>query len=108
MKLENVVKTVLKQIDDSFGEVKQKKCVPYRIKYKGRYITLNSGKSLWKQLGHAKSALTNHLKLYSCCPHIGEDISEDWNMRHTIGKKLDEEILETIMKDIEFVPVIED
>lgn len=34
---------------------------PYRIKYKGNFIKTRSGKSVWRTLGFAKSALRNHV-----------------------------------------------
>lgn len=32
-----------------------------RIKFLGKYVTLNSGKTIWKRIGDAKSALIHHL-----------------------------------------------
>lgn len=40
----------------------KKKQIPYRIKVNGRYIRLKSGKTIWKCLGHAKTALHNHFE----------------------------------------------
>lgn len=40
----------------------QKKMVPgtWVIKHEGKCLTLSSGKGMWKQIGHAKTALINH------------------------------------------------
>jgi len=38
-----------------------KPTTPYRIKFRGEFITLESGKTLWRTKGHAKSAMTNHI-----------------------------------------------
>jgi hypothetical protein len=40
----------------------------WQIKINGRTIKLRSGKSLWKEKGHAKSALKEHLKCVSHDP----------------------------------------
>lgn len=42
-----------------------KKSRPHRIKFMGEFITLNSGKTVWKRIGDAKSALNNHLGSYA-------------------------------------------
>lgn len=39
-----------------------KPTTPYRIKFRGEFITLKSGKTLWRTQGHAKSAMTNHIQ----------------------------------------------
>lgn len=37
-----------------------KKARPHRIKFMGEFVTLNSGKTVWKRIGDAKSALHHH------------------------------------------------
>jgi hypothetical protein len=39
---------------------KRKNRIPYRIKIYGEFIQVNSGKTVWACLGHAKTALHNH------------------------------------------------
>ncbi len=42
-----------------------KKARPHRIKFMGEFVTLNSGKTVWKRIGDAKSALNNHFDSYA-------------------------------------------
>ena len=52
----------------------QKKVVPgaWVVKHNERVLTLSSGKGIWKQIGHAKSALINHFDHIYCYPKIHE------------------------------------
>lgn len=56
----------------------QKKMVPgaWVVKHNDKVLTLSSGKSIWKQSGHAKSALINHFE------HI-----YPWDVIQTFGFK---------------------
>lgn len=42
-----------------------KKARPHRIKFMGEFVTLNSGKTVWKRIGDAKNALNNHFTSFA-------------------------------------------
>lgn len=56
---EHVDKVLSPYILDS-EDAKKKRA--FRILYKGKILKLSSGKSVWGQLGHAKTALKCHIK----------------------------------------------
>ena len=54
---------ILDSMISSQKEKKSKTCV---AKYKDKNLIMRSGKSSWKQIGHAKSAITNHFHSWEC------------------------------------------
>lgn len=67
--------TTLQQVLDSFkpggpGKIKVPKTV-WRIKVDGQFITVISGKTVWKRIGDAKNALRNHVEAICC-------LTSDW------------------------------
>lgn len=67
MASQSVKSTIPKEIIDylslTFKKGKTvKPTTPYRIKFLGEFVTLESGKTLWRTKGHAKSAMVNHIK----------------------------------------------
>lgn len=58
-----IPENILKVVIDSFNIEQKtiKKTIPHRIKINGNFITTMSGKTIWKTLGHAKSALNHHI-----------------------------------------------
>ncbi len=84
--------------------------IPHRIKVNGQYVTLRSGKSLWKSIGNAKAALNNHLSdlEYHRIPYsevkILQSIGGKLNRRYMAG------IIEILVKEgiVEFVPHTDD
>lgn len=65
---------------------------PTQIRVLGELVSLSNGKQLWNQIGHAKSALTNHL----CCVH--------WDQKR-YGQPMSDVVRQMIEKGlIEFVP----
>lgn len=77
-----------------------RKIEPTRIKYKGEFIALHSGKTIWNRPSHAKLALLNHIKdsihSYNYMRKIPDRITCD-------ASKLMDELIET--KTIELIPV---
>ena len=73
----------------------------WRIKVDGRFIMTSSGKTVWKQLGHAKSALRLHFedvkyKLRRSDDHTYKDIAAFYEMCY-----------QKFLKDrVEFVKII--
>lgn len=47
------------------AESKPKKIKPCRIKLDGKFLTLDSGKTIWKRKGDAKSAFKNNFSRYA-------------------------------------------
>ena len=74
---------------------------PVRIRVRGQFVSLSSGKRIWNTVGFAKSALTNHLS------HIGYYPNEGWRT-HTSAAEV-KAIVNSLIEDgtIEFVPITE-
>ncbi len=47
-------------LDEMISSQKEKKSKTYVAKYKGKNITVRSGKSSWKAVNHAKAAIIQH------------------------------------------------
>jgi hypothetical protein len=47
-------------LDQMISNQKEKKAKTYVAQYKGKNLIMRSGKSSWKQIGHAKSAILCH------------------------------------------------
>lgn len=55
------VRAVISSLEAAADDAKPLKRRPCRLMVSGKFVTLNSGKSLWNQPGHAKTALRNHI-----------------------------------------------
>jgi hypothetical protein len=64
------------QLTSSFGIYKSGKKKAYVILVKGKRVILSSGKHTWSTLGHAKSALTNHL--FYCYRGLQHGDTKNW------------------------------
>ena len=60
----NIDQDVLRQIDATFmkKDHRLRKSTPCRVRFLGKFITTKSGKTLWRTMGHAKSAILNHFE----------------------------------------------
>jgi hypothetical protein len=60
----NIDQTVLESMNSSFPKHDHhlRKSTPCRIRFNGRFITTLSGKTLWRTVGHAKTALLHHFE----------------------------------------------
>jgi hypothetical protein len=54
-------------LDKMISSQKEKKSKTFVVKYKGKNLIMRSGKSSWKAVGHAKSAVLNHFKQEENC-----------------------------------------
>lgn len=81
--------TPLEMAIDSFKpttKTPKKRGIPHRIKYQDQFITTNSGKTVWSNIGAAKNALRNHVYC-------------------TVGYEYKDEVYDELMKLVEFVPL---
>lgn len=56
---------LIAEIEKTFAktsELKNVKTTPCRISFKGQFVTLASGKTIWRNESFARSALLNHFK----------------------------------------------
>jgi hypothetical protein len=60
----SITKKLLADIEESFnhGLAQKGKTKPCRIKFNGKFITTLSGKTVWRNITFAKSALLNHFR----------------------------------------------
>ena len=60
-------------LDTMISKQKEKKAKTYVARYKGKNLIMRSGKSSWRQVNHAKSAIICHFErqegLYKYFPH---------------------------------------
>ncbi len=73
-----VPQEVVNEITNSFLPASTGKTKPCRIKIKGQFIATNSKKTMWRNIGFARSALLNHFSGSSAVKdivikHFGED-----------------------------------
>ncbi|RTL01308.1 MAG: hypothetical protein EKK57_04955 [Proteobacteria bacterium] len=69
----NITPELITTIQRSFKTEKSPKTVktrPCRIKFYGNFIVTHSGKTVWRNIGFAKSALLCHLQLDSTICHL--------------------------------------
>lgn len=60
-----IPKELIKAIENTFLTAKTPKTVktcPCRIKFNGQFITVSSGKTIWRNKGFAKSAFLHHME----------------------------------------------
>lgn len=87
-----------------------KRMQPTRIKYKGKFLTLPSGKTLWRRPGDAKSALINaietgYLTLYNYDTRsYDRRDGKHKNMTHAEVRELHELLKQEMLALVEFVP----
>jgi len=69
----NITSQVLDIITSTFKSTNTTiKTKPCRIKFRGKFITTASKKTMWRNCGFAKSALLNHFQNdYSICQLVG-------------------------------------
>lgn len=112
--------TIINKISNAFlsslnlETKKLKKNKPVRIRYNGQFVTLKSGKTIWKRLGDAKSALrhdfnsspTGHFE-YKRCFHPDYFHYEFEGTQYTWeeAKKISENAYLEVLKVVEFVEV---
>lgn len=56
-----IPKEVVDKITNSFLPASTGKTKPYRIKINGQFIAMTSKKTMWRNIGFARSALLNHV-----------------------------------------------
>lgn len=69
----NITQTQLNLIENTFKQPQSKvKTRPCRIKFNGKFITTASKKTVWRNVGFAKTALLNHFQQdYTLCQLAG-------------------------------------
>ena len=75
------------------------KTKPCRIKFNGKFITTESKKTVWRNIGFAKSALLNHL---NCQYTISQYLKSTHNLDYTYGS-----VNKKLIRDLEAAGVIE-
>ncbi len=102
---DNIIKTVINSFN--YDPRLLKTDTPYRIKINGKYIKTMSGKTLWKTLGHAKSALNNHISNLISYRRYSE-LNEDIKILEDISgkEKPTKIVIDFLIKNniVEFVP----
>jgi hypothetical protein len=76
----------------------------WRIKYKDFFVVLGSGKTVWRQIGHAKAALKNYMyeSMYTQRQqYVGMGMS--WTEAH---KHTQEDFRTFVQDNIEFVQLL--
>ena len=73
------------------------------IKWRGKFIKTKSGKSSWKTKSHAKSALNNHIDGWFIIQYLRLKRMKPDLQYHAITKQDDQEVMDDILKEIEFV-----
>lgn len=77
------------KVKASFNKVKEgtrrnKVYSPCRIRINGELVTLRNGKGLWRQIGHCKSAIRNHLEGASYDFVRGYGTQDVWKKRRDV------------------------
>jgi len=82
-------------LDSMISSQKEKKSKTYVAKYKGKNLIMRSGKSSWKAVGHAKSAVLNH---FGCAEHSYRwaNDSDDWKERDERTKQFRAKLWELV------------
>lgn len=75
------------------------KTKPRRIKFNGQFITTESKKTVWRNIGFAKSALLNHLNSQLI---LSVYIKKTFNMDYVYGT-----VCKQIIRDLEKAGVVE-
>lgn len=75
-----------------------KKRIPYRIKWKGKYIVTQSGKTVWPSLGAAKNAFWNNMN-YLTVPSLPPTNNGGYYTSHDYRDTGHELITHHIFKD---------
>lgn len=93
--------TLISSIEQTFlgrnsTTVKTKPC---RIKFNGKFITTESKKTVWRNIGFAKSALLNH---FNCQHTVSQYLKSTYNVDYTYGS-----VNKQLIRDLEAAGVIE-
>ena len=75
------------------------KTKPCRIKFNGKFITTESKKAVWRNIGFAKSALLNH---FNCQHTVSQYLKSTYNVDYTYGS-----VNKQLIRDLETAGVIE-
>jgi hypothetical protein len=75
------------------------KTKPCRIKFNGKFITTESKKTVWRNIGFAKSALLNHI---NCQSTVSQYLKSTYNVDYTYGT-----VNKQLIRDLETAGVIE-
>lgn len=75
------------------------KTKPCRIKFNGKFITTESKKTVWRNIGFAKSALLNH---FNCQHTVSQYLKSTYNVDYTYGS-----VNKQLIRDLEAAGVIE-
>lgn len=103
-------------LDTMVSKQKEKKAKTFVVRYKGKNLIMSSGKSSWKQINHAKSAVLchfNHLetkyifeKTETYTDSYGT-VRQNYNYDRTNIKKRQEEFRTKLFELIEIVELTE-
>jgi len=75
------------------------KTKPCRIKFNGKFITTESKKTVWRNIGFAKSALLNH---FNCQSTVSHYLKSTYNVDYAYG-----DVNKQLIRDLEAAGVIE-
>lgn len=98
---ENLIAEIEKTFAET-SELKNVKTTPCRISFKGQFVTLASGKTIWRNESFARSALLNHFKTVSHSRYLNlNEIPKDTESIKKIIQQLEEAgILRFVKSDI--------
>lgn len=89
----NMNEEIISAIRNSFVRVEEKKVStrPCRISFDGEFVKLESGKTIWRNKGFARSALLNHLTTSDKSPfHWRKDLQNYKDLAKNAIKELEE------------------
>lgn len=93
--------TLISTIEQTFlgRNSKTVKTKPCRIKFNGKFITTESKKTVWRNIGFAKSALLNHL---NCQYTVSQHLKSSHGLDYTYGS-----VNKQLIRDLEAAGVVE-
>ena len=78
-RIEDMLNSLISKVDRLQPPAKEPKTkkpeIPHRIKWKGQYITLSSGKTVWRKLGDAKCAFRQEIT-----SDVRKTLREAWHL----------------------------
>jgi hypothetical protein len=96
-------------LDTMISKQKEKKARTFVAKYKGKNLVMRSGKSSWRQIGHAKLAVLNHFEpqehLYKYYPNGKRN--EDGKVNPFVSQGSEEREKEFRAKLFELIEIVE-
>lgn len=96
---ENLIAEIEKTFAET-SELKNVKTTPCRISFKGQFVTLASGKTIWRNESFARSALLNHFKNIGGYLNLNEMPKDTKSIKKIIQQLEEAGILRFVKGDI--------